>query len=77
VLADLAWIQTPRNKGGLGPLAYPLLSDVTRKISRDYGVLIDDETVHDRRNHVVNDIKRILPCAGREQWRGNARHLCN
>ena len=31
-----------RKKGGLGGLKYPLLSDFSRKISYDYGVLIKD-----------------------------------
>jgi alkyl hydroperoxide reductase subunit AhpC len=39
--SHLAWIQSPREKGGLGGLTYPLLSDITKKISADYGVLLD------------------------------------
>jgi len=38
----LAFINTPRNKGGLGECKYPLLSDLSKKISKDYGVLIED-----------------------------------
>jgi len=38
----LAWIKTPRKDGGLGPLNIPLLSDLTHKISRDYGVYLED-----------------------------------
>ena len=38
--SHLAWINTPRNKGGLGKLAYPLIEDLTKKISSDYGVLL-------------------------------------
>lgn len=37
-----AWIATPRNEGGLSDLKIPLLSDLTKQISRDYGVLLDD-----------------------------------
>ncbi len=37
----LAWIKTPRSEGGLGHLAYPLISDLTKKISTDYGVLLE------------------------------------
>jgi peroxiredoxin (alkyl hydroperoxide reductase subunit C) len=40
--SHLAWIQTPRNNGGLGGLTYPLVSDLTKKISSDYGVLLED-----------------------------------
>src|SRR6185503_8820797 len=39
--SHLAWIQTPRNVGGLGGLTYPLVADLTKKISSDYGVLLD------------------------------------
>jgi len=39
--SHLAWINTPRTKGGLGNLAYPLLEDLTKKISTDYGVLLE------------------------------------
>merc|ERR1712142_319698 len=38
----LAWIDQPRKQGGLGGLAYPLLSDFNKNISRDYGVLLED-----------------------------------
>ena len=39
--SHLAWIQTPRAKGGLGHMKYPLLADLTKKISADYGVLLE------------------------------------
>jgi alkyl hydroperoxide reductase subunit AhpC len=38
----LAWINTPRKEGGLGKMNIPLISDITKQISRDYGVLIED-----------------------------------
>ena len=37
----LAWTQTPRNKGGIGPTEYPLIADLNKQISRDYDVLLD------------------------------------
>lgn len=40
--SHLAWINTPRNKGGLGGCNYPLLSDLTKQIARDYEVLIEE-----------------------------------
>lgn len=43
--SHLAWINTPRNKGGLGDIHYPLLADITKKVSRDYGVLLEDQGV--------------------------------
>jgi alkyl hydroperoxide reductase subunit AhpC len=39
--SHLAWIQTPRSKGGLGGLKYPLVADITKQVSKDYGVLLD------------------------------------
>merc|ERR1712167_107917 len=38
----LAWLKTPRNEGGLGKIDYPLLADISKDISRDYGVLVTD-----------------------------------
>ncbi len=43
--SHLAWIETPRNKGGIGETPYPLVADLTKSISRDYGVLIEDAGV--------------------------------
>ena len=45
VYSHRAWINTPRDKGGVEGLRYPLASDVTKSISRDYGVLIEDKGV--------------------------------
>ena len=39
--SHLAWVNTPRAKGGLGELRYPLVADLTKQISADYGVLLD------------------------------------
>jgi alkyl hydroperoxide reductase subunit AhpC len=38
----LAWVNTPRNQGGLGKVNYPILSDLKRTISESYGVLCED-----------------------------------
>jgi alkyl hydroperoxide reductase subunit AhpC len=39
--SHLAWIRQARADGGLGGLKFPLVSDITKKISSDYGVLVD------------------------------------
>lgn len=36
------WKNTPVNKGGIGNVQYPLVADLTKSISRDYGVLVND-----------------------------------
>jgi peroxiredoxin (alkyl hydroperoxide reductase subunit C) len=38
--SHLAWTNTPRDKGGLGKIRYPLLADVTKKIASDSEVLL-------------------------------------
>ena len=37
--------EKPRKKGGLGTMNIPLLSDITKQISKDYGVLLEDQGV--------------------------------
>lgn len=37
-----AWRKTPVDQGGIGDINFPLVSDITKEISRDYGVLVDD-----------------------------------
>jgi peroxiredoxin (alkyl hydroperoxide reductase subunit C) len=37
-----AWRATPAEQGGIGPVQFPLVADLTKQISRDYGVLFDD-----------------------------------
>ncbi|KAF1561601.1 Peroxiredoxin-4, partial [Eudyptes schlegeli] len=55
----LAWINTPRKQGGLGPMKIPLLSDLTHQISKDYGVYLEDQG-HTLRGLFIIDDKRIL-----------------
>ncbi len=62
----LAWRNTPRSKGGLGQIDYPLLSDLSKELGQAYDVLlpgglclrglflIDKEGVV--RHQVVNDL---------------------
>ena len=39
--SHIAWKQTPEDKGGVGNLGYPMVSDITKSIARDYDVLLD------------------------------------
>ena len=36
-----AWKNTPRDRGGIGNIQYPLVADLGKTIARDYGVLLD------------------------------------
>jgi alkyl hydroperoxide reductase subunit AhpC len=37
----LAWQSKPRVEGGLGKINFPMIADLTREISRKYGVLLE------------------------------------
>lgn len=65
--SHLAWKKTAVNDGGIGNVQYPLVSDLTKQIARDYDVLIEDAGVALRgtflidkdgivRHQVVNDL---------------------
>ncbi|MBC8555808.1 MAG: peroxiredoxin [Candidatus Brocadiales bacterium] len=61
-----AWKNTTVNEGGIGQIQYPLVSDLNKNISRDYGVLINESValrglfLIDRegivRHSVINDL---------------------
>ncbi|KAI1854999.1 hypothetical protein JX265_012354 [Neoarthrinium moseri] len=58
--SHLAWQTQPRKQGGLGPdLQLPLVADRSQKISRDYGVLLEDEGVALRGLFII-DPKGVL-----------------
>lgn len=45
IYSHRAWINTSRDEHGLGQLAFPLAADLTHKVSRNYGVLVEEEGV--------------------------------
>ncbi|XP_050310183.1 peroxiredoxin-2-like [Anthonomus grandis grandis] len=57
--SHLGWMNTDRNKGGLGPIKYPILSDLNKNISKEYGVLLEAEGVALRGTFII-DPKGIL-----------------
>ena len=64
--SHLAWKRTDVDDGGIGPIGYPLVADLSKEIARSYDVLLDDEValrglfLIDRegviRHSVVNDL---------------------
>jgi alkyl hydroperoxide reductase subunit AhpC len=46
--AHLAWLNTPRNEGGIEGVEYPIVSDITKNISRAYNVLAEERGVAQR-----------------------------
>jgi len=49
-----AWAQVERKDGGIKGLNYPLLSDINKKISADYGVLIPEAGIALRGLFIIN-----------------------
>ena len=54
-----AWLKAPKETGGLGELRYPLASDATHQVSKDYGVYLTDKG-HSLRGTFLVDPKGIL-----------------
>ena len=63
----LAWVNTPKSRGGINGVEYPLVADLTKSIANAYGVLLPDEGIATRglflidaqgivRHQVVNDL---------------------
>lgn len=59
VYTHRAWIQTPRDKSGIGPVTYPLASDFTKETARAYGVL-DEATGAAHRGLFIIDPEGVL-----------------
>jgi len=53
--SHLAWTNLDRAKGGLGKMKIPILADITKQISKDYGVLLEDQGVSLRGLFIVDD----------------------
>ncbi len=65
--AHIAWLATPKEKGGIEGIDYPLVSDLTKDIARSYRVLKEEDGVAYRglclidkegivRHELVNDL---------------------
>ncbi len=65
--SHLAWLNTPASSGGIEGIAYPLISDLDKSISRNFQVLNEEEGIAYRglflidrsgivRHQVVNDL---------------------
>ncbi len=63
----LAWLQTPKSRGGIEGVTYPLVSDIHKTIAKNYGVLNSQQGIAYRglflidaegvvRHQVVNDL---------------------
>jgi peroxiredoxin (alkyl hydroperoxide reductase subunit C) len=54
VFVHKAWINTPRDKNGVGELNFPLAADTTHRVSRDYGVLVESEGLATRGLFIID-----------------------
>lgn len=65
--SHLAWLNTPKARGGIQGVGYPIVSDINKTISRDYDVLAEGRGIAYRglflidregivRHQVVNDL---------------------
>lgn len=45
--SHFAWVNTPRNKGGIEGVTYPLVADINKSISYDYDVLAGEQDIDD------------------------------
>ncbi len=65
--SHLAWLKTPRVKGGIEGVGYPIVSDINKTIAGDYDVLVEGKGIAYRglflidkngvvRHQVVNDL---------------------
>ncbi|HIE35048.1 MAG TPA: peroxiredoxin [Campylobacterales bacterium] len=52
--SHLAWKNTPVDKGGIGNVRYPIVADLTKKIARDYDVLLEDAGVALRGSFLID-----------------------
>jgi len=48
-----AWLNTPKNKGGIQGVTYPLVADINKTISEAYDVLAGQEVIDDEGNIFV------------------------
>lgn len=67
VYTHLAWLSTPKSKGGIHGVTYPLIADLNKTMAMNYGVLNEQEGVAYRglflidqegiiRHQIVNDL---------------------
>jgi peroxiredoxin (alkyl hydroperoxide reductase subunit C) len=66
--SHLAWLDTPKTKGGIQGITYPLVSDIHKSIARTFGVLKEEEGIAyrglfllDRNGHIRHQLINDLP----------------
>lgn len=57
--SHIAWRNTPRKKGGIGEIEFPLISDLDKSISRRYGVLVEKPGIALRGLFIIDKSGRL------------------
>lgn len=52
--SHFAWLNTERNKGGIKGVTYPLISDLSKTISENFGVLASEYDYDEQGNSICN-----------------------
>lgn len=60
--SHFAWVNTPRERGGLGPINFPLVADINKTIARGYDCLDEDAGVAYRGVYIL-DPQGVVQCA--------------
>ncbi|MDQ6974586.1 MAG: peroxiredoxin [Mariprofundaceae bacterium] len=74
--SHVAWRNTAVNDGGIGPVAYPLVADVSKSIAADYDVLIGNESLQDEDGDMIHLLGGSVAYRGSFliDKEGNVRH---
>ena len=57
--SHIAWRNTQRKQGGIGDVSYPLVSDLDKSISRNYGVLVEKPGIALRGLFIIDKLGKI------------------
>ncbi len=52
--SHLAWVKTPKRKGGIEGVEYPIVSDINKSIAKNYQVLKEDEGIAYRGQFLID-----------------------
>jgi len=52
--SHIAWLNTPKNRGGIEGVEYPIVSDIHKVISKNYQVLKEDEGIAFRGQFLID-----------------------
>ncbi|MDQ6991071.1 MAG: peroxiredoxin [Mariprofundaceae bacterium] len=74
--SHVAWRNTAINDGGIGPVAYPLVADLSKTIAADYDVLVGNESLQDDDGDMIHLLGGSVAYRGSFliDKEGNVRH---